>query len=59
MTRMDMVIALGFAAFCSVFMIWWSDDYAPENIITVSVITLIFGFAWAWVVKRWDYFRSY
>ena len=59
MTRMDAVIALGFAAFCSVSMIWWSDDYTLENIITVSVIGLIFGFAWAWVVKRWDYFRSY
>ena len=59
MTRMDVVIALGFAAFCSAFLIWWGDDYTPENIMAVSVINLIFGFGWAWLVKRWDYFRSY
>ena len=56
---MDVGIALSFAAVFSVFMIWWGNDYTLDNIITVSVIGLIFGFAWAWVVKRWDYFRSY
>ena len=58
MSRMDVVIALGFAVFWSVFMIWWSHDYTIVNIIIFSVMGLILGFAWVWVMKRWGYFRS-
>ena len=57
MTRMDIAIALGFAVFWSISMIWWSQDYTIVNIVIFSVMGLLVGFAWVWVMKRWGYFK--
>ena len=57
MTRMDIAIALGFAVFWSIFMIWWSQDYTIVNIVIFSVMGLLVRFAWVWVMKRWGYFK--
>ena len=54
---MDIAIALGFAVFWSISMIWWSQDYTIVNIVIFSVMGLLVGFAWVWVMKRWGYFK--
>ena len=58
MTRKDVAISLGFGLFWAAFMVWWSSDYSPVNIAIFTVMGLILGFAWTWVMKRWGYFRS-
>ena len=57
MIRKQVAISVAFAAFWAVFMIWWNNDYSVVNIIIFSVMGLILGFAWMWVMSRLGYFR--
>jgi hypothetical protein len=57
MTAKQVAVALGFAVFWTVLMIWWSNDYTTVNIAIFSVMGLILGFAWVWVMKRLGYLR--
>ncbi|MGD9922620.1 MAG: hypothetical protein AB7O60_09270 [Variibacter sp.] len=58
MNTKEIWISLALAVFWTGFMIWWSADYSAVNIIIFSVMGVIFGFAWTWLMKRLGYFRS-
>jgi hypothetical protein len=55
------LIALGFAVFWTVFMVWWSADYDIVNILILSVGGLIVGYTWVWAmgrIQRWKEARG-
>ena len=57
MTAKQVALANGFGVFWGLFMIWWSKDYTIVNIAIFTVMGLLLGFAWMWVMKRFGYFR--
>jgi len=53
--------AMGFAAFWTIFMIWWSGEYDIGNIVILSVCGLLVGYAWVWAmgrIQRWKEARG-
>jgi hypothetical protein len=57
MTAKQVAAAIGFGVLWTVLMIWWSKDYTAVNIAIFTVMGLILGIAWMWVMKRFGYFR--
>ena len=55
MTAKQVAIAVGFAVLWTLLSIWWSNDYTTANIAIFTVMGLILGFAWVWVMKRLGY----
>jgi hypothetical protein len=56
MTTRQICISLTVGIFWAAFVIWWSADYSSANILILSVMGIIFGFAWTWFMKRLGYF---
>ena len=52
------LISVGFGLFWAAFMVWWSSDFSPVNITIFTVMGLILGFAWTWLMKRFGYFPN-
>lgn len=57
MPAKQVALALGFAVFWTLISIWWSNDYTTANIVIFTVMGLIVGFAWVWVMRRFGYIR--
>ena len=57
MTAKQIAISIGFATFWAFSMIWWSSDRSIPNIVILSVLGIVVGFAWTWLMKRFGYIR--
>ena len=44
--------ALGFAAFWTAFMVWWSADTTVANVVILAVCGLLVGYFWVWAMVR-------
>lgn len=47
--------AIAFGVFWSAFMVWWSGEYHPVNIVILAVCGAIAAALWYWAMGR--YFR--